>query len=65
MYKFPITLLSDPKNTVLKAFGVKNLLFLTGRETFVVGLDGKIAYSFRAFLDGSAHPEKVLSYIRS
>lgn len=61
--RLPFTLLSDPKNIVLKQFGVKSLLFLTGRETFVVGLDGKIVYSFRAFLDGSAHPEKVLSFL--
>lgn len=61
--RLPFTLLSDPKNLVLKKFGVKGVLFLTGRETFVVGLDGKIEYTFRSFLDGTAHPEKVLNFL--
>lgn len=62
-HRLPFTLLSDPENKVLKQFGIKNVLFLTGRETFVVGLDGKIAFSFRAFLKGDAHPEKVLEFL--
>lgn len=62
--RLPFTLLSDPKNLVLKEFGVKGVLYLTGRETFLVGLDGRVAYSFRSFLDGSAHPEKVMSFIK-
>jgi thioredoxin-dependent peroxiredoxin len=60
----PFSILSDPGNKVLKQFGIRNVLFITGRETFLVGLDGKIAFSFRAFLDGSAHSEKVLDFLK-
>ena len=63
-HQLPFTILSDPGNKVLKQFGIRNVLFITGRETFLVGLDGKIAFSFRAFLDGSAHSEKVLNFLK-
>jgi len=62
--RIPFTLLSDPGNKVLKQFGIRNLLFITGRETFVVDLDGKIAFSFRANMAGSAHSEKVLDFLK-
>jgi len=61
--RLPFTLLSDPGNAVLRSFGIKPFLFLTGRETFVIDEDGKIAYTFRAFLNGAAHPQKVLDYL--
>lgn len=63
-HNLPFTLLSDPGNKVLKAFGVKNVLFLTGRETFVVGLDGKIAYTFRGMLKDKEHAENVLAFLK-
>lgn len=59
----PFRLLSDPENIVLKQFGIKPWLFLTGRETFVVDVDGRIVYKFRAFLDGKGHSEKVLEHL--
>ncbi|OKS86697.1 peroxiredoxin [Mucilaginibacter polytrichastri] len=60
----PFLLLSDPGNKILKSFGIKPWLFLTGRETFVIGTDGKIEFSYRAFLNGDAHPEKVLEFLQ-
>lgn len=60
----PFTLLSDPGNRVLKLFGVKNVLFLTGRETFVVGLDGKIAFKYRALMNATEHNDKVLEFLK-
>ncbi len=60
----PFTLLSDPGNRVLKQFGVKNVLFLTGRETFVVGLDGKIVFKYRALMNATAHNDKVLAFLK-
>jgi peroxiredoxin Q/BCP len=60
----PFSLLSDTDNTVLKRFGVKPWLFLTGRETFVVDLDGKISFTFRAFLNGWEHPRQVLEFLK-
>ena len=62
--RLPFILLSDTDNKVLKQFGIKPWLFLTGRETFVIGTDGKIAYNFRAFLNGEAHSEKVLDFLQ-
>lgn len=56
-------LLSDPGNQVLKSFGIKNVLFLTGRETFVVDEKGKIAFNYRRFLNGDAHVEKTLEFL--
>lgn len=64
-HNLPFTLLSDPDNKVLKAFGVKNTLFLTGRETFVVDLSGNIVYKFRAFLSGNEHSEKALAFLKA
>ena len=61
--RLPFQLLSDPDNHVLKQFGIKPWLFLTGRETFIVGTDGKIAYKYRAFLDGNGHSAKVLDHL--
>lgn len=62
--KLPFTLLSDPGNVVLKKFGIKPVLFLTGRETFIVDEYGMIMYRYRAFLNGASHPQKVLDYLR-
>jgi thioredoxin-dependent peroxiredoxin len=64
-HRLPFTLLSDPDNRVLKSFGIKPVLFLTGRETFVVDENGKIVYTYRAFLDGKSHPQSVISFLRS
>lgn len=61
--RLPFDLLSDPDNSVRKAFGVKPWLFIKGRETFVIGLDGKVAFKFRAFLDGEAHSQNVLNFL--
>lgn len=63
-HNLPFTLLSDPDNKVLKQFGIKNVLFLTGRETFLIGLDGKVTYKFRSFLKGSDHSAKMLEFLK-
>ena len=62
-HKLPFTLLSDPDNKVLKLFGVKGKLIFTGRETFLIGLDGKILYTYNSFTDGPAHAQEMLSFI--
>lgn len=63
-HRLPFTLLSDPGNEVLKAFGVKNVLFLTGRETFVVGLDGRLTFKYRALMNAREHNDRVLAFLR-
>lgn len=62
--RLPFTLLSDPDNKVLKSFGIKPVLFLTGRETFIVNEDGVVVFNYRAFLSGDAHPQKVLDFLK-
>lgn len=64
----PFTLLSDPGNVVLNKFGIKeqdfgNNVKVSGRETFVIDLDGMIVYSFRDFMKGDEHSRQVLGYL--
>jgi peroxiredoxin Q/BCP len=63
--QLPFTLLSDPGNSVLKLFGVKPFLMMTGRETFLIDKEGTILYSYRGFFTGGRHPEKVLAHINA
>lgn len=63
-HRLNFTLLSDPDNKVLKSFGVKNVLFLTGRETFVIDQKGKIAFKYRGFLNGDAHVNRTLEFLK-
>ncbi|RZJ83108.1 MAG: peroxiredoxin [Chryseobacterium sp.] len=63
--RLPFILLSDPGNAVLKLFGVKSFLMMSGRETFLIDRDGTILYSYRGFLAGAKHPEKMLEFIKS
>ncbi len=63
-HQLPYILLSDPDNKVLKLFRVKGKLMFTGRETFVVDLQGKIVFTFDAFTKGAGHSQKALEFIR-
>jgi thioredoxin-dependent peroxiredoxin len=62
-HHLPFILLSDPDNKVLKQFGVKGFIF-SGRETFVVDLSGRIAYSYNSFMEGRQHALQALQFIR-
>jgi peroxiredoxin Q/BCP len=64
-HHLPFTLLSDPGNKVLKQFGVKSKFFITGRETFVVDLSGKIVFIYDSFMNGPAHEKETLQFIIS
>jgi peroxiredoxin Q/BCP len=64
-YKLPFILLSDPGDKVYHLFGVKKTMFMTGRETFIVDLHGKIVYAYSAMLQGKKHADDALSFIRS
>ena len=64
-YKLPFILLSDPGNKVYQQFGVKNFMFMTGRKTFVVAKNGIITYSYDSAMQGKAHAEEALKFIRS
>ena len=62
-HKLPFTLLSDPGNKVLKMFGVKDVMFLTGRETFLVDKQGKVVFKFKGMLKGDEHASSVLAFL--
>lgn len=63
-YKLPFTLLSDPDNKVYHLFGVKNVMFMTGRETFVIDKTGKIVFKYGAMMQGKKHADDALAFIR-
>ncbi|MFL9482756.1 peroxiredoxin [Chitinophagaceae bacterium LWZ2-11] len=64
-YKLPFILLSDPDNKVLKQFGVKSQFFVTGRETFVIDLHGKIVYTYNSMIEGKKHASQALEYVKN
>lgn len=63
-YKLPFILLSDPGDKVYHLFGVKNKMFMTGRETFIIDLHGKIAFTYEAMMQGKKHADDALAFIR-
>ena len=64
-HKLPFPILSDPNKVAISGFGVKMTQNYTGRETFVVGLDGKIAYTFNSASEGEKHAGETLSFIKT
>ena len=64
-YKLPFLLLSDPNNKVYKRFGVRKQFFMSGRQTFVVDIKGKIAFSYAAMLSGAEHSNQALAVVKS
>ena len=64
-HTLPFTLLSDPGNTVLKQFGVRSKLMITGRETFVADRQGKIIYTFNSMMQGEKHAQEALKAIKA
>ena len=64
-HQLPFILLSDPDNKVLDLFGVKNSFFMTGRETFVIDLKGKIVYKYNSMMKGVAHAEGALAAVKA
>jgi peroxiredoxin Q/BCP len=64
-YKLPFTLLSDPDNKIYNLFGVKNKMFMTGRETFVIDTHGKVAFTYEAMMQGKKHADDALAFIKA
>lgn len=56
-------LLSDPDQTVIKEFGVKDGL-LAQRVTFVVDTSGEIVFKTESSTDGKKHVRETLAFIR-
>jgi peroxiredoxin Q/BCP len=64
-YKLPFILLSDPDNKVYHLFGVKNKMFMTGRETFVIDKNGKVVFVYEALMQGKKHADDALAFIKA
>lgn len=64
-HNLQFTLLSDPDNKVYHLFGIKNNLFSTGRETFIIDLKGNIIYTHQAMLQGKGHADAALQFIKA
>lgn len=64
-HNLPFVLLSDPNKQVINKFGVKNKFFMTGRETFVVDLNGKIAFVYNSEMQAVKHTTEALNFIKS
>ncbi|WP_339609058.1 peroxiredoxin [uncultured Planktosalinus sp.] len=64
-YNLPFILLSDENGKVKRKFGVKNDLFglLPGRETYIVGQDGRVLYVFNS-MNASRHIKKALDVLK-
>jgi len=63
-YKLPFILLSDPGNKVYHLFGVQDKMFMTGRQTFVIDLHGKVAFTYESMIQGKKHADDALAFIR-
>lgn len=65
-HSLPFVLLSDPLGKVKKMFGVKNHLLglLPGRETYVIGKNGKVIYTFNS-IKAEQHIYKALEALKN
>jgi len=63
-YKLPFILLSDPGDKVYHLFGVADKFFMTGRQTFVIDLHGKVAFTYESMIQGKKHADDALAFIR-
>ena len=65
-YNLPYTLLSDSKNELRKAFGVKGDIFglIPGRVTFVIDKQGVIRHMFDSQAQAEKHIEESLKAIK-
>lgn len=62
----PMTLLSDPKGSARKSFGVGSTLgILPGRATFVIDREGVVRNAFSSQLRFGKHVEDALAVVKS
>jgi peroxiredoxin Q/BCP len=65
-HRLPYTLLSDERAFVRNGFGVPSDLFgmLPGRQTYVIGKDGKCLMVFNSQLEAEKHVSEALAVIK-
>jgi peroxiredoxin Q/BCP len=66
-HRLPYTLLSDERGLVRTGFGIQADLFgmLPGRQTYVIGMDGKCLMSFNSQMDAEKHVTEALAIIKA
>lgn len=65
-HRLPFTLLSDPKGTAARAFGVKKMFgLLPGRVTFVIDRAGVIRHRFDSQVRVQAHVTEALQIVKT
>ncbi len=64
-HQLPFTLLSDPKKTVRKLYGVpSNMGFVPGRVTYVIDKSGVVRHIFNSQMHPEEHVNEVLKILR-
>ena len=64
-HRLPFPLLSDPQQTVRKAFGVPSTLWLfPGRVTYVIDAEGIIRHIFNSQLQAGQHVTEALAIVQ-
>jgi len=63
-HRLPFTLLTDPQGKIAETWGVKSLLGLPGRVTFVFDKHGKLAHKFKSTLRFSKHIDEALRVVK-
>ena len=64
-HRLPFTLLSDPGGKVAEAWGVRSLLGLPGRVTFVFDKDGVVRHRFSSHVRFGKHVDEALAVVRT
>jgi peroxiredoxin Q/BCP len=63
-HRLPFTLLSDPKGAVAAAWGVKGVLGLPGRVTFVFDGKGIVKHRFESNIRFGKHVDEALEVVK-
>jgi peroxiredoxin Q/BCP len=63
-HRLPFTLLSDPGGKVAQAWGVKGMLGLPGRVTYVFDKSGVLRHRFDSMIRFSKHVDEALEVVK-
>lgn len=63
-HRLPFTLLSDPDGAVARAWGVKGMLGLPGRVTYVFDKAGVLRHRFDSMIRFGKHVDEALSVVK-
>jgi thioredoxin-dependent peroxiredoxin len=63
-HRLPFTLLTDPHDAVAKAWGVRGMLGLKGRVTFVFDKAGVLRHRFESMVRFGKHVDEALEVVK-